>query len=82
MSATSEAVGQAIDLTILVILGDRVSAEKQREIRRVVEDVQAGKITEIEAYGRLRYKDGDALDQALDGMKAPAAPGLEQAGQG
>lgn len=64
MSKT-ELIGSVIDTAITVILGDKIAAAKQREIRRVIEAVQAGEITPDEGYARLRYEDGDALDQAL-----------------
>lgn len=65
MSGTAELIGKVIDTAIIVILGDKVSAARQREIRRTIEAVHAGEITEQEAYERLRFGDGDALDQAL-----------------
>lgn len=65
MSATAALIGQVIDKAILVMLGDKVSAEKQREIHRVIDEAIAGKITDQEAYAAIRFKDGDALDKLL-----------------
>ena len=65
MSATTMLIGQAIDKAILVLLGDKISAEKQREIRRTIVQAIAGDITDQQAYDLLRYKDGDKLDQLL-----------------
>ena len=65
MSATAQAVGKAIDIAVLVLLGDKLEAAKQREISRTLQDVFDGKITEDEAIAQLRPKRDDALDQAL-----------------
>lgn len=65
MSATAVAVGRAVDLAVLVLLGDKLEAAKQREISRTLQDCIDGKITEDEAIAQLRPKVGDALDKAL-----------------
>ena len=65
MSVESIAVRKAIDTTILVLLGDKIGAGKQREIRQIIEKVQAGDITEEEGYNLARFNDGDTLDQVL-----------------
>jgi len=65
MSATREAVEQAVDLTILILLGDKMEAAKQREISRTIQQAINGDITDDEAIAQLRPKVGDALDQAL-----------------
>ena len=64
-AATAIVVGKVIDTAILVILGDKVSAEKQRELNRIIQDAIDVKITDKEAYDQARFKDGDALDQLL-----------------
>jgi len=65
MNATAIIVGQVIDKAILLLLGDKVAAERQREISRTIQDAIDGKITDDEAIALLRHKDGDALDHAL-----------------
>lgn len=65
MSAVNEAFARGVELTMMVLLGDKAAAAKQREIRRIVEAVQAGEMTTSEGYERLRFEDGDALDKAL-----------------
>lgn len=70
MSGSKELVLKAIDTAILVIIGDKITAARQREIRRVIEAVQADEITAEEGYARLRFEDGDALDRALKGLPA------------
>jgi hypothetical protein len=67
----SEAVLKAIDTAILVMLGDKVTAAQQRAIRNTIVAVHEGRMSAEDAYEVLRFKDGDALDQALRG--APAA---------
>jgi len=70
MSGTSKLITKAIDTAILVLLGDKITAARQREIRRVIESVHSEEITAEEGYDRLRFEDGDALDKALKGLPA------------
>lgn len=65
MSAKAYLVSEVIDVAITALLGDKVSAEKQRIMNRVIEKAVTGKITDKEAYEALRFKDGDNLDQRL-----------------
>ena len=66
----SEAVLKAIDTAILVMLGDKITAARQREIREKIVAVHEGRMTAEEAYAALRFQDGDALDQALGKVNA------------
>lgn len=72
MSGTQEAILKAIDITLLIIMADKVSAARQREIARIVNEVQAGNLTVKEGQKAARFKDGDALDQALGNEPPPA----------
>lgn len=65
MSASRVLVGQVLDKAILILLGDKLTAAKQREISRTIQDAIDGKITDEEAIETLRPKVGDALDKAL-----------------
>ena len=65
MNSTGIIVSRAIDVTLTVLLADKLAAQDVREIRRTIEDVMAGKITEEEAYKSLRSHKGDKLDQLL-----------------
>ena len=66
MSATQAIlVGKAIDTAITVILGDKIAAERQRELNRIIQAALDGKITDQEAYQQARFKDGDKLDELL-----------------
>lgn len=59
-----------LDTAIQIFFGDKLAAAKQREIRETVIAVHEGKMTADEAVQQLRFKDGDALDQALGKVNA------------
>lgn len=65
MGAKAYLVSEVIDVAITALLGDKVSAEKQRIMNRVIERAVTGEITDKEAYEMLKFKDGDSLDQKL-----------------
>ncbi len=61
--STNEDIVKVIDISIAVLLGDRVSAQHQKTIREAIEAVHAGTLSVEDAYEQLKFKDGDALDQ-------------------
>lgn len=70
---TEVLVGAVIDKAVLVIFGDKITAEKQREINRTIQQALDGSLTDEQAYQALRFKDGDALDQLLPGSPSTNA---------
>ena len=73
MNSTALIVGRTVDIALTVLLGDKLMAQDMREIRRIIEAVANGDMTEEEAYQQLRDVKGDLLDQVL-GNSQPDAP--------
>lgn len=71
MGAKAYLVSEVIDVAITALLGDKVSAEKQRAMNRIIEKAVTGEITDKDAYEALKFKDGDPLDQKLGHNIAP-----------
>ena len=73
MNSTALIVGRTVDIALTVLLGDKLMAQDMREIRRIIEAVANGDMTEEEAYQQLRDVKGDLLDQVLGNEKIPEA---------
>ena len=73
MNSTALIVGRTVDIALTVLLGDKLMAQDMREIRRIIEAVANGDMTEEEAYQQLRDVKGDLLDQVLGNEKPPEA---------